>query len=181
MDDKRFFLERFLKENPEAKILAFVRTRVRAERVAKAMQRVKISSLVLHGEMEQPDRDAALEAFRNNEERLMIATDVSARGIDIPDITHVINYDLPDQADNYVHRVGRTGRGDRRGFAYTFCSPEEHDKLRAVEMYTGTEIQVVELDRSVYRETKAFSKLDSMNLDELMGEVEETLKRKKRK
>lgn len=181
MDDKRFFLERILKENPDAKILAFVRTRVRADRVSKAMGRVKIPSLVLHGEMSQEDRNIALEAFRANEQRLMIATDVSARGIDIPDITHVINYDLPDQADNYVHRVGRTGRGARRGFAYTFCAPEEHDKLRAVETYTGTEIKIVELDRSKYRETIAFSREDGMNLNELMNEVEETLRRKKKK
>ncbi len=181
MDDKRFFLERFYKEHPEAKILSFVRTRVRAERVAKAMNRASISSLVLHGEMSQEDRNAALEAFRNNEKRLMIATDVSARGIDIPDVTHVINYDLPDQADNYVHRVGRTGRGANKGIAYTFCAPEEYDKLRAVENYTGTEIKVVEIDRAVYRQTKEFNRIDNMDLNALMEEVEETLKRKKKK
>ena len=181
MDDKRFFLERFYKENPEAKILVFVRTRVRAERVAKAMGRVNISSLILHGDMSQEDRNDALEAFRNNEKRLMVATDVSARGIDIADVTHVINYDLPDQADNYVHRVGRTGRGDKRGIAYTFCAPEEHEKLRAVEEYTGTEIKVVELDRSEYRKTKEYNRIDNMDLGALMDEVEETLKRKKKR
>ena len=181
MDDKRFFLERFYKEHPEAKILAFVRTRVRAERVAKAMNRASISSLILHGEMSQEDRNAALEAFRNNEKRLMIATDVSARGIDIPDVTHVINYDLPDQPDNYVHRVGRTGRGENKGIAYSFCAPEEHDKLRAVENYTGTQIKVVEVDRAVYRQTKEFNRIDNMDLDALMQEVEDTMKRKKKK
>jgi len=181
MDDKRFFLERFYKENPEAKMLVFVRTRVRAERVAKAMGRVSISSLILHGDMSQEDRNDALEAFRNNEKRLMVATDVSARGIDIADVTHVINYDLPDQADNYVHRVGRTGRGDKRGIAYTFCAPEEHDKLRAVENYTGTEIKIVALDRSEYRKTKEYNRVDNMDLGALMNEVEETLKRKKKR
>ncbi|WP_187270836.1 DEAD/DEAH box helicase [Neolewinella aurantiaca] len=181
MDDKRFFLERFYKEHPEAKILSFVRTRVRAERVAKAMNRANISSLILHGDMSQEDRVAALESFRNNEKRLMIATDVSARGIDIPDVTHVINYDLPDQPDNYVHRVGRTGRGANKGIAYTFCAPEEHDKLRAVENYTGTEIKVIDVDRAVYRQTKEFNRIDNMDLGALMDEVEETLKRKKKK
>jgi ATP-dependent RNA helicase RhlE len=145
------------------------------------MGRASISSLILHGEMSQEDRNAALEAFRNNEKRLMVATDVSARGIDIPDVTHVINYDLPDQADNYVHRVGRTGRGANKGIAYTFCSPEEHDKLRAVEAYTGTEIKVVDVDRAVYRQTKEFNRIDNMDLGALMEEVEETLKRKKKK
>ncbi len=172
MDDKRFFLERFYKENPEAKILAFVRTRVRAERVAKAMGRVAIESLVLHGDMEQAARSAALEAFRAGTTRLMVATDVSARGIDIPDVTHVINYDLPDQPDNYVHRVGRTGRGDRRGVAYSFCAPKEHDLLRAIEQYTGTEIKTVKLDRQQYKETLHFSRTDNMNLEELMREAE---------
>ncbi|MEO0732906.1 MAG: DEAD/DEAH box helicase [Bacteroidota bacterium] len=179
MDDKRFFLERFVKENPEAKILTFVRTRVRAQRVHDAMARVQIPSLILHGEMEQADRDQALEAFRRGEERLMIATDVSARGIDIPDVTHVINYDLPDQPDNYVHRVGRTGRGDRRGIAYTFCAPREHDKLRAVEAYTGTEIKIVELDRQQYKETLHFSRTDNMSLEELMKEAEAWEKKRK--
>lgn len=181
MDDKRFFLERFYKENPEAKLLTFVRTRVRAERVAKAMGRVGIETLVLHGEMTQEDRNIALAAFRENETRMMIATDVSARGIDIPDVTHVINYDLPDQADNYVHRVGRTGRGDHRGIAYTFCAPQEHDKLRDIEAYTGTEIKVVELDRQEYKETLHFNRTDNMSLDELMKEAEKWEKKGKKK
>lgn len=181
MDDKRFFLERFYKENPEAKLLTFVRTRVRAERVAKAMGRVGIETLVLHGEMTQEDRNIALAAFRENETRMMIATDVSARGIDIPDVTHVINYDLPDQADNYVHRVGRTGRGDHRGIAYTFCAPQEHDKLRDIEAYTGTEIKVVELDRHEYKETLHFNRTDNMSLDELMKEAEKWEKKGKKK
>lgn len=178
MDDKRFFLERFVKENPAAKILVFVRTRVRAERIHKAMARVKLESLYLHGDLGQAERNAALEAFRKGEQRLMIATDVSARGIDIPDVTHVINYDLPDQADNYVHRVGRTGRGSRRGIAYSFCAPQEHDKLRAVEAYTGTEIKTVDLDRQQYKETIDFSRRDNMSLDELLEVAERSEKRK---
>lgn len=182
MDDKRFFLERFIKENPEAKILVFVRTRVRAERVSKAMERVGIEVLTLHGEVEQTEREKTLEAFRRGDRRIMLATDVSARGIDIPDVSHVINYDLPEQADNYVHRVGRTGRGDRRGVAYSFCAPQEHELLRAIEAYTGTEIKIVELDRQAYRETLTFTRQENMGLDELMQEAERVLgKRKKRK
>ena len=180
MDDKRFFLERFVKENPEAKILAFVRTRVRAERVHQAMERVGIESCFLHGDLEQAQRDATLSDFRQGAFNLLIATDVSARGIDIPDVTHVINYDLPDQPDNYVHRVGRTGRGDRRGIAYTFCAPREHDKLRAIEAYTGTEIKTVELDRQQYRETLDFHRTDNMSLDELMKEAERWEKKRKK-
>ena len=181
MDDKRFFLERFVKENPEAKILAFVRTRVRAERVAAAMGRVKLDALVLHGDMNQGDRNTTLESFRAGATRLMVATDVSARGIDIPDVTHVINYDLPEQPDNYVHRVGRTGRGDRRGTAYSFCAPKEHDLLRAVEHYTGTEIKTVDLDRQQYKETLHFNRTDNMSLEDLMQEAEKWEKKKGKK
>lgn len=181
MDDKRFFLERFVKENPEAKILVFTRTRVRAERVAKAMERVGISSLTLHGDMEQAKREAALEAFRQGEQQLMIATDVSARGIDIPDVSHVINYDLPEQPDYYVHRVGRTGRGRNRGVAYSFCAPQEHELLAAIERYTGNDIKVIELDRSEYKSTLAFTREDGMGLDELMQEAERILGKKQKK
>ena len=181
MDDKRFFLERFIKENPEAKLLVFTRTRVRAERVAKAMTRVHIPTLTLHGEMEQADREQALEAFRQEDQRVLIATDVSARGIDIPDVTHVINYDLPEQADYYVHRVGRTGRGKNRGIAYSFCAPDEHGLLKAIETYTGNQIKVVDLDRSQYKETLSISRQDQLGLDELMQEAERILGKKKRK
>ncbi len=181
MDDKRFFLERFIKENSDAKLLVFTRTRVRAERVAKAMARVDIATLTLHGEMEQTDREQALEGFRQGEQRVLIATDVSARGIDIPDVTHVINYDLPDQADYYVHRVGRTGRGKNRGIAYSFCAPDEHGLLKAIEDYTGNQIKVVELDRSQYKETLSISRQDQLGLDELMQEAERILGKKKRK
>ena len=181
MDDKRFFLERFVKENPEAKLLVFARTRVRCERIAKAMERVSIPTISLHGDMAQAEREKALEAFRQGEERVMIATDVSARGIDIPDVTHVINYDLPEQPDNYVHRVGRTGRGRNRGTAYSFCAPEEHDLLRAVEAYTGNDIRVVDLDRGQYRETLTLSKEDRMGLQELMEEAERATRKRKRK
>ena len=183
MDDKRFFLERFVKENPEAKILVFARTRVRTERINKAMGRVGLPSLLLHGDLDQADRDAALTAFREGRERLMIATDVSARGIDIPDVTHVINYDLPDQPDQYVHRVGRTGRGDRRGVAYSFCAPREHDLLKAIEAYTGAEIRREELDRQQYKETLHFNRVDNMSLEDLLraGEAWEEGKKKRKK
>ena len=181
MDDKRFFLERFVKENPGAKLLVFTRTRVRSERVVRAMDRVGIPTLLLHGELPQAERDAALEAFRNGDTDIMIATDVSARGIDIPDVTHVINYDLPEQADYYVHRVGRTGRGKRRGIAYSFCAPQEHELLRAIEQYTGSDIRVVDLDRSQYQSTLTFTREEGMGLQDLLEEAEALTKRKKRK
>ncbi|CAH1000310.1 ATP-dependent RNA helicase RhlE [Neolewinella maritima] len=179
MDDKRFFLERFIKENPEAKLLVFTRTRVRAERVVKALQRVELTALLLHGELQQREREDALTAFRAGDERVMVATDVSARGIDIADVTHVINYDLPEQPDYYVHRVGRTGRGKQRGVAYSFCAPNEVPLLQAIEQYTGTTIRIVDLNRSQYRETLTLTKLDQLGLQDLLDETEEVMRKKK--
>ena len=125
MDDKRFFLARLIEENPDNKILVFVRTKVRAERVHKALERANIASITIHGDKDQQDRLKAMQQFREGSVKVLIATDVSARGIDIPDVDYVVNYDLPDVAENYVHRVGRTGRGKQKGRAVSFCSPEE--------------------------------------------------------
>jgi ATP-dependent RNA helicase RhlE len=124
MDDKRFVLEKFITDHPESKIIVFVRTRVRAERVAKAMERVNIKTLSIHGEKDQHDRMDVMKKFKAGECAVLIATDVSARGIDIPNVHFVINYDLPEVPENYVHRVGRTGRGVQKGSAIAFCSKE---------------------------------------------------------
>ena len=109
MDDKRFFLQRIIQENVHKKILVFVRTKVRAERVKNAMGRVQIDSLTIHGDKEQTDRDTSLLAFKTGACSILIATDVTARGIDIQGVDLVVNYDLPEIPENYVHRVGRTG------------------------------------------------------------------------
>lgn len=153
MDHKRFFLERVIAENPDQKILAFVRTKVRAERVAKAMARVDIDSLTIHGDKTQEERIGVLEEFRSGNINLLIGTDVTARGIDIPDISIVINYDLPDEPENYVHRVGRTGRGKRKGHAYSFCSPEEEEVLNTIQAFLEKDINVLDLDGAEYHDT----------------------------
>src|SRR5690606_16522648 len=108
MDDKRFFLERLVREFSENKILVFVRTKVRAERVFAAMQRVGIPTLTMHGGKEQEDRLSVMNEFKKGDVKVLITTDVNARGIDIPNVDYVVNYDLPDEPENYVHRVGRT-------------------------------------------------------------------------
>ena len=157
MDDKRFFLERIIKENPEAKILVFVRTKVRAERVFNAMKRIEINTITIHGDKDQKDRFDVMSQFRNGDIKVLIATDVSARGIDIQDVDYVINYDLPDVAENYVHRVGRTGRGDKKGLAVSFCSPEEKPVLDEIEIFLDQKIKVVEINHDDYSATIDFS------------------------
>jgi ATP-dependent RNA helicase RhlE len=142
MDDKRFFLRRFIRDHETERILVFVRTKVRAERVAKALDRDQIASATLHGDKDQADRTRVLARFKAGEERILIATDVSARGIDIPNLDYVINYDLPDNPENYVHRVGRTGRGTRKGQAFSFCSPKEKPLLNQIQALINEEILI---------------------------------------
>lgn len=182
MDDKRFFLERLVKEFPDKKILVFVRTKVRAERVFSAMERVGIQALTMHGGKEQDDRLKVMEGFKSGAVKLLIATDVSARGIDIPDVDYVVNYDLPDVAENYVHRVGRTGRGIRKGEAVSFCSPEEKPVLDAIQAYLGGEIRVMEIKKDDYRETLGFSEdTPNDNWRLLLEEHEQAMSKKKKK
>lgn len=172
MDDKRFFLERVVRENPDTKILVFVRTKVRAERVQKAMERVNIDSKTIHGDKEQKDRLDVLHNYRAGNFKILIATDVSARGIDIPDVDMVINYDLPDQPENYVHRVGRTGRGMRKGKALSFCSTEEKIILEQIEGFLGKPIQILEISRDEYAETINFSEQPSPGWNNILKEIE---------
>jgi ATP-dependent RNA helicase RhlE len=181
MDDKRFFLERVIKENPESKILVFVRTKVRAERVFNALERMEIKSLTIHGDKEQADRLVAMNAFKKGETKVMIATDVSARGIDIPNVDYVVNYDLPEQEENYVHRVGRTGRGTQKGIAVSFCSPEEKPLLEAIQAYLDKPIDVLDISKTDYSQTIDFSEDTTDDLGALMREVEEFETRKKKK
>ena len=171
MDDKRFFLERLVNEQSEAKILVFVRTKVRCERVKAAMQRVHISSEYMHGGQEQVDRLSVLNMFKNGTVKLLIATDVSARGIDIPDVDFVVNYDLPDHPESYVHRVGRTGRGRKRGIAYSFCDESEKDLLMLIEEYMGTKIKVSNILHEDYKEVVDLSSAKTLNLKDIIGEL----------
>ncbi|MDX8390143.1 MAG: DEAD/DEAH box helicase [Mariprofundaceae bacterium] len=157
LDDKRFFLERFIKENPDKRMIIFVRTRVRAERVAKAMQRVEVSSYTIHGDKDQRERTEVMQAFKLGGSHVLIATDVSARGIDIPNIDYVINYDLPERHENYVHRVGRTGRGINKGIAISFCSHEEKTLLDAIQSFLHKPIDQLEISIEDYAYTTSES------------------------
>ena len=96
----------------------------------------------LHGNKSQPARQKALEQFRSGRARVLVATDIAARGIDVTGISHVINFDLPAQPEDYVHRIGRTARAGASGVAISFCDAAEHATLRAIERMTGTAIQI---------------------------------------
>ena len=181
MDDKRFFLEAIVKENPEKKILVFVRTKVRAERVKAAMARVDVITDTIHSDKLQEEREQTMRNFRKGDLKILIATDVSARGIDIPNVEYVINYDLPETPENYVHRVGRTGRGTQKGQAFSFCSTEEKELLAEIENNLGKEIQRMEISKSDYRYTMDISDAKASNWQSLMKEAEKEEKGRKKK
>jgi ATP-dependent RNA helicase RhlE len=172
MDDKRFFLENILKEYPEKKFIVFARTKVRVERIVAAMARVTVKSEALHGGIEQNDRFAILDRFRSGENNVLITTDVACRGIDIPDMDYVVNYDLPDNPENYVHRCGRTGRGNKRGQALSFCSKDENLLLDAIESYTGEEVQRFNITSEDYKEILSDTELSDFNWKKLIAENE---------
>jgi ATP-dependent RNA helicase RhlE len=114
-------------------VLIFTRTKHRADRLVRSLQRAKISAAVIHGNRSQGQRVAALEAFRRGNTRVLVATDIAARGIDVEGISHVVNYDVPMQAEDYVHRIGRTGRASAVGHAYTLVTPEDARMVYRIE------------------------------------------------
>lgn len=179
-DDKRFFLERVITDNPEKKILVFVRTKIRAERVCNAMARIGIEAKTLHGDKNQKERQYVLKQFKNGEIKVLIATDVSSRGIDIPEVEYVVNYDLPEFPENYVHRVGRTGRGNKKGIAFSFCSMEEKNLLINIENYIGKKISVIKLDKEIYSEIIDFSEQAESDWKTLIKNYEQEIMKKKK-
>ncbi len=131
--DKRPLLENLLQDPALSRVIVFTRTKHRANRVAEQLEKAGISADAIHGNKSQNARQKALDAFRKGKARVLVATDIAARGIDIDDITHVINFDLPNDAESYVHRIGRTARAGKAGRAVAFCAPAEFNDLKAIE------------------------------------------------
>ncbi len=122
--------------------LVFSRTKHGAERLSKALDRAGFATGSVHGNKSQGQRERALQAFRDGKLTVLVATDVAARGLDIPEVRHVYNYDLPNVPDNYVHRIGRTARAGRDGTAVAYCAPDEMAQLKAIHKTMGREIPV---------------------------------------
>jgi ATP-dependent RNA helicase RhlE len=181
MDDKRFFLEQIIREHPDSKMLVFVRTRVRAERVAKALERVGLTCQTIHGEKDQDDRSKVMENFINGANKILVATDVSSRGIDIPNVEYVVNYDLPEIAENYVHRVGRTGRADKRGIAISFCAASEKEILADIEQFLSKPVTVMSISKEEYAATVDLSEASTHDWKKLIEENEKSNPKARRK
>ena len=126
------------------RVIVFTRTKHRANRVAKQLCQNGIEAAAIHGNKSQAARQRALEGFKANDVRVLVATDIAARGIDVGGVTHVINFELPNEPESYVHRIGRTARAGAEGMALSFCDPAERDYLRGIERLIKRQIDVAE-------------------------------------
>ena len=153
--DKRDRLCDILNEKDTGQSLIFVRTKRRADALAKFMEVRGFAVDALHGDMRQTLRQKVLRNFRSGQLRALIATDVAARGIDVAGLSHVINFDLTDTPESYVHRIGRTGRAGLGGLAISFCAPDERNKLGAIIAAVGPRVELFELDGTPVTDFKA--------------------------
>lgn len=143
-DNKNELLLHLLRGKHLDCVLVFTRTKHRANKVTEMLNKNNINAGAIHGSKSQAHRTKTLQNFKSGQLRVLVATDIAARGIDIEDISHVINYDLPNIPESYVHRIGRTARAGAEGTAYSFCAADERDFLREIEKLTDMEIEVAE-------------------------------------
>lgn len=143
--NKRQLLTHVLKNGAIVNVIVFTRTKHGADRVAKDLHKSGIAAEAIHGDKSQGARQRALGNFKSGNTRVLVATDIAARGIDIEALSHVINFDLPEVAETYVHRIGRTGRAGADGIAYSFCDAEEMDYLKGIQKLIGKQIPVNEI------------------------------------
>ncbi|MEZ5752700.1 MAG: DEAD/DEAH box helicase [Paracoccaceae bacterium] len=141
--DKATLLQEYLRKHPEELSLVFCRTKHGAEKLSKLLEKWGFAVAAIHGNKSQGQRERALAAFRSEQLKVLVATDVAARGLDIPQVRHVYNYELPNVPENYVHRIGRTARAGMDGRAVAFCAPAELADLRAIEAVTKQPITMI--------------------------------------
>ncbi len=152
-DQKLGLLDQMLREE-QGTFLVFSRTKHGADRISKKLERLGHDADVIHGDRSQSQRTAALKGFQNGKHRVLVATDVAARGIDVQDIAHVVNYDLPNASDDFVHRIGRTGRAGANGVATTFVMPQEKHDARKLERELKIKFEWREADKNLEKELR---------------------------
>jgi ATP-dependent RNA helicase RhlE len=143
--EKQALLTLLLRRPEVERTLVFSRTKHGADKIVKLLVANGIPANAIHGNKSQPQRERALAEFKSGQVKVLIATDIAARGIDVTGVSHVVNYDLPDVPEQYVHRIGRTGRADASGVAFAFCSPDERTQLRDIEKLLRRKIDVMPL------------------------------------
>jgi len=142
--DKRALLASMLKDRAFERVLVFTRTKHVANRVAEYLDKNGFAADAIHGNKSQSARQNALARFKSGQARVLVATDIAARGIDVDDITHVVNFELPNEPESYIHRIGRTARAGAAGIAIAFCDPSENEYLRDIERLTRIPLTVVQ-------------------------------------
>jgi ATP-dependent RNA helicase RhlE len=143
-NNKYPLLQGLIIEEDMERVLIFSRTKHRADKIAEALNKNRINADAIHGNKSQNQRTKAMHDFKSGRLRVLVATDIAARGIDVDDISHVINFDLPNEPESYVHRIGRTGRAGADGKAYSFCAADERNMLRGIERLTRVKVGVME-------------------------------------
>ena len=157
--EKTALLAMVLGREPVERALVFSRTKHGADKIVRLLEAAGIPASAIHGNKSQAQRERALALFRSGEVNILVATDIAARGIDIPGVSHVVNFDLPDVPEQYVHRIGRTARAGADGIAIAFCSPDERANLRDIERTTRQRIAVSPLPADFNAAAEAFRRL----------------------
>jgi ATP-dependent RNA helicase RhlE len=157
--EKTALLTLFLQSNEVERALVFSRTKHGADKIVRQLEAAGLAASAIHGNKSQPQRERAIAAFKSGDVSVLVATDIAARGIDIPGVSHVVNFDLPDVPEQYVHRIGRTARAGATGIAVAFCSPDERGNLRDIERTTRQKIDVTPLPQGFTAAAEALKRL----------------------
>ena len=155
-DQKSDLLRALLEEVNYDSVIVFCRTKHRADRIGGLLQKNQHAVATLHSNRTQREREQALEGFRNGRYEVLVATDIAARGLDIANVSHVINYDVPQHPEDYVHRIGRTGRAEHTGDAFTLMVAEDSQHVHAIERFIGRKIERIKLEKFNYKYTAIF-------------------------
>jgi ATP-dependent RNA helicase RhlE len=155
-DQKSDLLRELLERVHYESVIVFCRTKHRADRIAHLLKRNNHAVAVLHSNRTQREREEALKGFRNGRFEVLVATDIAARGLDIADVSHVINYDVPQHPEDYIHRIGRTGRAEATGDAFTLMVAEDSQHVQSIERFIGKKVERVKLEDFNYKYTALF-------------------------
>jgi ATP-dependent RNA helicase RhlE len=157
--EKTALLTLYLQKHAGERTLVFSRTTHGADKIVRQLEAAGIAAGAIHGNKSQPQRERAIASFKSGQMAVLVATDIAARGIDIPAVLHVVNFDLPDVPEQYVHRIGRTARAGATGIAIAFCSPDERGNLRDIERTTRQKIAVSPLPEGFAAAAEALKRL----------------------
>jgi len=155
-DQKSDLLRALLGQVNWVSVIVFCRTKNRADRIGNLLRKNNHAVAVLHSNRTQREREQALRGFRDGRYEVLVATDIAARGLDVAEVSHVINFDVPQHPEDYVHRIGRTGRAESTGDAFTLMVAEDRPHMAAIERFIGRNIERVKLDSFNYKYTSLF-------------------------